>query len=268
MQVILKDEIIQKLKEVGLKNGDTVMVHTSLGKMGYVCGGAQAVIEALMEVVGDSGTIMMPTQPWKNLDPETGVHWEADQKDWQLIRDNWSAYDKNLTPTNTMGAVAEMFRQVPGSVRSDHPARSVCAWGRYAEYLTKDHDLSNIFGDGSPIGRLYELDGKVLLIGTGYDKNTSLHLADMRAEYPGKHTCVEHSAVSEEGKRVWKAYETLFVDGNDFEKIGEDFEKAYAAVSYTHLDVYKRQVYRSENTIIISICCFTTEVFHALWLLN
>ena len=64
MQVILKDEIIQKLKEVGLKSGDTVMVHTSLGKMGYVCGGAQAVIEALMEVVGDSGTIMMPTQSW------------------------------------------------------------------------------------------------------------------------------------------------------------------------------------------------------------
>lgn len=113
------------------------MVHTSLGKMGYVCGGAQAVIEALMEVVGDSGTIMMPTQSWKNLDPETGVHWEADQKDWQLIRDNWPAYDKNLTPTNTMGAVAEMFRQVPGSVRSDHPARSVCAWGRYAEYPGK-----------------------------------------------------------------------------------------------------------------------------------
>ena len=104
MQVILKDEIIQKLKEVGLKSGDTVMVHTSLGKMGYVCGGAQTVIEALMEVVGDSGTIMMPTQSWKNLDPETGVHWEAEQKDWQLIRDNWPAYDKNLTPTNTMRA--------------------------------------------------------------------------------------------------------------------------------------------------------------------
>lgn len=128
MQVILKDEIIQKLKEVGLKIGDTVMVHTSLGKMGYVCGGAQAVIEALMEVVGDSGTIMMPTQSWKNLDPETGVHWEADQKDWQLIRDNWPVYDKNLTPTNTMGAVAEMFRQMPGSVRSDHPL-GLCARG-------------------------------------------------------------------------------------------------------------------------------------------
>ena len=246
MQVILKDEIIQKLKTVGLKSGDAVMVHTSLGKMGYVCGGAQAVIEALMEVVGDSGTIMMPTQSWKNLDPETGVHWEADQKDWQLIRDNWPAYDKNLTPTNTMGAVAEMFRQVPGSVRSDHPARSVCAWGRYAEYLTKDHDLSNIFGDGSPIGRLYELDGKVLLIGTGYDKNTSLHLADMRAEYPDKHTCVEHSAVSEAGKRVWKAYETLFVDGNDFDKIGEDFEKAYAVPRVQIGNALVRLMYQRE----------------------
>ena len=197
MQVILKDEVIQKLKTVGLKSGDNVMVHTSLGKMGYVCGGAQAVIEALMEVVGDFGTIMMPTQSWKNLDPETGVHWEAEEKDWQLIRDNWPAYDKNLTPTNTMGAVAEMFRQVPGSVRSDHPARSVCAWGRYAEY-------------------------------------------------PGKHTCVEHSAVSEEGKRVWKAYETLFVDGNDFEKIGEDYEKAYVVPGVRIGNALVRLMYQRE----------------------
>ena len=197
MQVILKDEVIQKLKTVGLKSGDNVMVHTSLGKMGYVCGGAQAVIEALMEVVGDFGTIMMPTQSWKNLDPETGVHWEAEEKDWQLIRDNWPAYDKNLTPTNTMGAVAEMFRQVPGSVRSDHPARSMCAWGRYAEY-------------------------------------------------PGKHTCVEHSAVSEEGKRVWKAYETLFVDGNDFEKIGEDFEEAYAVPGVQIGNAFVRLMYQRE----------------------
>ena len=154
--------------------------------MGYVCGGAQAVIEALIDVIGNDGTIMMPAQSWKNLDPEDGVHWDADENDWQIIRDNWPAYDKNITPTNTMGAVAEMFRQWPGCLRSDHPARSVCAYGKHAEYLTKDHDISNIFGEGSPIARLYELDGKVLLLGVGYDKNTSLHLADSRADYPGK----------------------------------------------------------------------------------
>lgn len=65
MRVILKEEIVQKLREVGLEKGDAVMVHTSLKQMGYVCGGAQTVIEALMEVVGKDGTIMMPTQSWK-----------------------------------------------------------------------------------------------------------------------------------------------------------------------------------------------------------
>ena len=65
MRVILKEEIVQKLREVGLEKGDAVMVYTSLKRMGYVCGGAQTVIEALMEVVGENGTIMMPTQSWK-----------------------------------------------------------------------------------------------------------------------------------------------------------------------------------------------------------
>lgn len=224
MKVLIKEDIINELKRVGLQKNDVVMVHTSLKSMGYICGGAQTVIEVLIEVVGEEGTIMMPTQFWRNLDPEEGVHWEADKNDWQLIRDHWPAYDKNLTPTNTMGAVAEMFRQWPGSIRSDHPARSVCAYGKYAKYLTKDHDLSNIFGEGSPVARLYELDGKVLLLGVGYDKNTSIHLADARAEYPGKHTCTEYSAIMENGKRVWKEYETLFVDGEDFEEIGSAFE--------------------------------------------
>lgn len=63
-----------------------------------------------------------------------------------------------------------------------------------------------------------------MLIGVGYDKNTSIHLADARAQYPGKHTITEHSAVTEQGKRVWKAYDTLFVDGEDFVQIGEAFE--------------------------------------------
>ncbi len=225
MKPVTKNDILSAFKEVGLGSGQTVMVHTSLSSIGYVCGGAQTVIEALTETVGSDGTIMMPTQSWKNLDPEDGVHWTVQEEDWQIIRDNWPAYDKNITPTNTMGAVAEMFRSWPGAVRSDHPARSVAAWGRNAEYLTCDHDLSNIFGEGSPIGKLYELDGDVLLIGVDYDKNTSIHLADVRATYPGKRNCIEHSAIMENGRRVWKEYETLFVDGEDFVDIGAAFER-------------------------------------------
>ena len=224
-KLVLKKDIITAFRELGVEKGQSIEVHTSLSSLGFVCGGPQVVIEALLESVGEEGTIMMPTQTWKNLDPTTGVHWEEPEEWWQTIRDNWPAYDKNITPTNTMGAVAEMFRKWPGAMRSDHPARSVAAWGKHAEYLTSNHDISNIFGEGSPLGKLYELDGYVMLIGTGYDKNTSIHLADVRAEYPGKHNCIEHSAVMENGERVWKAYETLFVDGEDFEEIGEAFEK-------------------------------------------
>lgn len=226
-QIVLKQEILEALRQVGVAQGQTIMVHTSLGSLGFVCGGPQVVIEALLESVGPEGTIMMPTQSWKNLDPAAGVHWQEPEQWWPLIREHWPAYDKRITPTNTMGAVAEMFRTWPGTLRSDHPARSVAANGRQAQYLTQRHTLSNIFGDGSPVGRLYELDGYVLLIGVGYDKNTSLHLADARASYPGKHNVTEYSAVLEDGQRVWKGYSTLYVDGADFTQIGAAFEQAH-----------------------------------------
>lgn len=224
-KLVLGDDIRAALKEAGVKAGQILMVHTSLSSLGFVCGGAQTIIEALIDTVGKEGTIMMPTQSWKNLDPQTGVHWQEPEEWWPMIRQYWPAYDRQITPTNTMGAVAEMFRQWPGSIRSGHPARSVAAWGKYAQYLTEDHDLSDIFGESSPIGKLYGLDGYVLLIGVGYDKNTSLHLADVRAEYPGKHMVTESSAMMIEGKRVWKSYETLAVDGKDFKEIGDAFEK-------------------------------------------
>ena len=198
-KIILRSDIISSLKEAGVSEGQTVIVHTSLSSIGFVCGGAQVVVDALLETVGADGTIVMPTQSWKNLDPETVVHWEEPKEWWQIIRDNWPAYDKRITPTNTMGAVAECFRTYPGTLRTDHPARSVSANGKNAEYITSHHDLSDIFGETSPLGKLYELDASVLLIGVGYDKNTSIHLADVRAEYQSKHNTTEHSGIIENG---------------------------------------------------------------------
>ena len=74
-KIVLKQDILDALLSVGVSKGQTIMVHTSLSSLGFVCGGAQMVIEALIEAVGNEGTIMMPTQSWKNLDPTTGVHW-------------------------------------------------------------------------------------------------------------------------------------------------------------------------------------------------
>lgn len=222
-KIVLKKDIINSLKKCGVIEGQSIIVHTSLSRLGFVCGGAQVVIEALLECVGENGTIMMPTQSWKNLDPEYGVHWEEPKEWWQLIRDNWPAYDKDITPTNKMGAVAEMFRKWPGVLRSNHPVRSVAAYGKNAEYLVSNHNLSNIFGEESPLAKLYKLDGHVLLLGVDYDKNTSIHLADVRANYPSKHMEKNSTAMMVNGERKWVTYETLYVDGEDFNDIGKEF---------------------------------------------
>ena len=64
-KIVLKQDILEALSYVGICKDQTVMVHTSLSSLGFVCGGAQVMIEALLEAVGDEGTIMMPAQSWK-----------------------------------------------------------------------------------------------------------------------------------------------------------------------------------------------------------
>ena len=88
MKPVVKQELLSAFQQIGIKKGQVLMVHASLSSFGYVCGGAQTVIEALTEAVGDEGTIMMPSQSWKNLDPDVGVHWTVSPKYWQIIRDN------------------------------------------------------------------------------------------------------------------------------------------------------------------------------------
>ena len=224
--IINKEELVSQLAACGIREGHSLLVHASLSSLGYVIGGAETLIRALLEVVGRDGTLMMPSQTWKNLDPQTGVHWEAPMEWWPLIRAHWPAYDKEVTPAIGMGAAAEMLRKWPGARRSEHPARSFAAVGQHAEYLTAEHDLSNIFGAGSPLDRFYQLNGHVLLIGVGYDKNTSLHLAETRADFPAKKMVSESSAVLVDGVREWLTYSTQAVDDSDFIRLGQEYESA------------------------------------------
>lgn len=113
--IVLKQDIVKALKQAGVQPGQAIMVHTSLSSLGFVCGGAQPVIEALLDCVGADGTVMMPTQSWKNLDPAAGVHWEEPEEWYPMIRENWPAYDKDITPTNTMGSSRGNVPQMAGN---------------------------------------------------------------------------------------------------------------------------------------------------------
>lgn len=223
--VLTKEDLINGFKDCGVSEGQNIFVHTSLSSLGFVVGGAETVIRSLLEIVGQEGTLMMPSQTWKNLDPSKGVHWEEPEEWYDIIRENWPAYDKNVTPSIGMGKVAELFAKWPNVKRSDHPARSVAAVGKYAEYLVQDHDISNIFGENSPVDKLYKLDGYILLIGVGYDKNTSFHLAETRADFKSKNFTNESSAVMINGKREWVTYYTQDVDDCDFIQMGEEYDR-------------------------------------------
>ncbi len=219
--------LAENLRSCGLAEGQTILVHLAMSKLGWVIGGAEAVILALLAAVGETGTIMMVTNSNNNTDPSEWQHPPVPEQWWQTIRDHTPAYNPLTTPTRGLGVVPELFRTWPGTVRSAHPAFSLAAHGPNAEFLVADHALEEDSGNRSPLGKLYELDGHVLLLGVEHWNNTSLHLAEFRANYRGKRSLRTASAMLVDGQRQWVSYETLETYGEDFGEVGAAFDAAH-----------------------------------------
>jgi aminoglycoside 3-N-acetyltransferase len=219
--------LAEKLHACGLRAGHTVLAHMAMSRLGWIVGGAEAVILGFLDVLGPTGTLMMPTHTTSNTDPAEWQHPPIPQSWWQLVRDHTPAYNPATTPTRQMGAVPELLRAWPGAIRSDHPVTSFAAIGPNAPYLTADHVLEEDTGNRSPVGRLYELDGYVLLLGVTHWNNTSLHLAEARAHYPGKRNIRSGTAMMAAGRRQWVEYETLETYADDFGEIGQAFDTAH-----------------------------------------
>jgi aminoglycoside 3-N-acetyltransferase len=216
-----------ELKQLGLKPGMVVLVHSSLSALGWVSGGAVAVVQALMQVVTETGTIVMPTHSRELSDPRYWENPPVPKSWWQTIRDTMPAFDPAYTPTRGMGKIVECFRTFPGVKRSYHPDVSLAAWGKHATEITKNHSLSYGCGENSPLQKIYDLNGHVLLLGVGHGNNTSLHLSEVKANvYP---ICIAHAPIiNAQGQREWRAFEDVDAgDGSDlFEALGQDFESA------------------------------------------
>lgn len=211
------------LRALGLGPGAVVIVHSSLRALGWVAGGAQAVVQALLEMVGDEGTVVMPTQSthlsdpagWSN--PPVPAHWVP------LLREALPAYDPYLTMTRDMGQIVECFRHHPATLRSTHPTVSFAANGAQAAALVGIHPLTPSLGEGSPLGRLYEADALVLLLGVGHANNTSLHLAEHRATWASKANVSQGAPMLVDGERRWVTYEDLEARDDDFVLVGAAF---------------------------------------------
>jgi len=217
-----RESLRRDLSALGVGSGDRVIVHTSMRSLGWVNGGAVVYIQALMDAVGRSGTVVMPTQSGDYSDPGGWRHPPVPPEWVDEVRRTMPAFDPEVTPTWRMGVAPELFRTMPGVVRSGHPSGSFAAWGADAEKIVADHGVQRI-GEKSPAARLYDLDGKVLLVGVGYDRNTSFHLAEYRA--PSTVYVEELMPLVANGVVEWTIItEIEFMDDDSLLNLGTAFE--------------------------------------------
>ena len=222
VQSLNRKEIVQILKENGLENGMIVEVHCNLKNLGYVIGGAQTIVDALMEVVGYQGTILMSMESVHNSEPS---FWEDSPVDCETaakIRESMPAFHRKESDS-VYDEVTENFRRREGVVISSHPTYAFAAWGRYAKFLCNHQSLHFCLSEESATARLVELKASVLLIGCGYERCTCMHLAEYRSDV--RPILLQGAAIEQKGVRAWKQYLDIDLDSSEFPLIGQLMEK-------------------------------------------
>lgn len=157
---IRPEAVAAGLATLGVRPGDTLLLHSALSSLGHVAGGAEALVQALLDLLGPAGTLAAPTLP-----------------------DITQPFSAEASPS-TVGRVSEVLRLWPGAWRSQHPTHAVAAVGAQARFLTAGHEHALPCGPDSPYGRLGQLRGWVLLLGVDQDRNTTWHTAETIADVP------------------------------------------------------------------------------------
>ena len=169
IQTISLERLVADLRALGIAPGDSVLTHASLSRIGFVPGGAETVVRALVEAVGPDGTALFPAHTGNpDISPE-----------------NPPVFDVRTSPTLNIGAVPEAARRYPGALRSLQPTHSVTAIGARAAWFIEGHEFSETpCGPGSPYDKLCTAGGKILLLGCDHESDTSIHMVEELAEVP------------------------------------------------------------------------------------
>lgn len=186
------------LRAIGVASGDAVLVHAALRQVGRVIGGPDTILVAMQDVVGPEGTILGYSD-WQLED------FGRDYLDW---REHVPAFDPERSrATRDNGFWPEMLRTTPGAQRSGNPGASMAAIGGRAAWFVADHALDYGYGPQSPLGKLVEARGKVLMLGATLDHMTLLHHAEHRANFPNKRIKRYEAPLLVDGVPTWRWFE-------------------------------------------------------------
>ncbi len=218
MQTVTKTDVIDALKRLGIKQGDLLLVHSSLKSFGRVEGGAETVIAALKETLTEDGTLAMPT---------------LCQKNWQTVYQDW-----HVDRPSDVGYITEVFRKMPSTYRSDQATHSVAASGKLAKALTDGHTAYGprfgaygdyAFSHSSPWQKMYDWGAKVLFMGADpFATNTFKHFCEYRMVEEIL-TKIADRPFAEEQKRKLRHFENGVQIGTEWPYVmysGEILQKA------------------------------------------
>jgi aminoglycoside 3-N-acetyltransferase len=170
-----KKDIADAVRKAGIAEGDLVMVHSSLSSFGRIEGGAETVIDAILEAVGSDGTVLFPTFSI------SFIYFEGSLNRNQTYR----PFDKNDPSQVTVGKIPQLFMKRKGVLRSAHPSHSVAGTGPLAEKCLSGHGEADApTGKNSPFAKLLEFKGKILHFGSGLDCTTYLHFLEDEMSLP------------------------------------------------------------------------------------
>jgi aminoglycoside 3-N-acetyltransferase len=200
-----REELAADFRRLGVRAGDTVMLHASVRAVGEVAGGPDQIHLALTDALTEAGTLIMYTGCADHYDNVGRAHLTPEQE--REILEKHPAYDANTARSaRDNGVLVEFFRTWPGSRVNQHITRFV-ARGRQAEHLLSETPWDYAFGRGSPMDRFQHAGGKILLLGCDHDTVTFLHYAEHIVDIPDKRVARFKVPVLVNGARMWRDME-------------------------------------------------------------
>ena len=255
-----RGRVREDLRNLGLPAGSIVLVHASLRRVSPIGGDPGVVADALLDVLGPGGTMVVPAQTtWNSTTSRAFRTATRRMTPGQVAeyKDSLPAFDPHTTPSSGMGALAEYVRSLPQTVRSAHPQTSFAAVGARAAELMGVHLLESHLGEKSPLGALYANDALILMLGTGYSTSTVFHLAEYkyRPEIPRAYEC--RIAYGTEGAQQaphgWTTFTDIDFDDADFERLGTNFERRSGTVRKSRVGGAMARLYPARQAVEFAV---------------